>query len=107
MLTEPAEPDMAIKGEISGTHKWERECVGAVEFCTNGPQGGGAGHGGFLEVKFTNAASTALEAIVDGKKFNVTESLTLRFLGDAEMEVALECFEFLASKLKAIREIDA
>jgi hypothetical protein len=65
------------------------------------------GHGGFLEVKFTNAASTKLEAIVDGKKFDVTKSLTLRFLGDAEMRVASECFEFLASKLKAIREIDS
>lgn len=98
---------MAIKGEIIGSHAWERECVGTDEFRTNGPQGGDAGHGGFLEVKFTNSASTTLEAIVDGKKFDVAKSLTLRFLGDAEMQVALECFEFLASKLKAIREIGA
>jgi hypothetical protein len=27
--------------------------------------------------------------------------------GDSEMQIALECFEFLASKLKAIREIGA
>jgi hypothetical protein len=40
MLAEPAEPGMAIKGGISGTHAWERECVGAVAFRTNGPQGG-------------------------------------------------------------------
>ena len=30
---------MAIKGEISGQHVWERECLGTLEFRTNGPQG--------------------------------------------------------------------
>ena len=96
---------MTIKGEIGGSHQWERECCGSVEFRTNGPQGGDTGHGGYLEVKFKNFASTDLEVIVDGKKFPIREELTITFRGDAEMVAAAECFEFLASKLKAIREI--
>ena len=94
---------MAIKGEINGTQTWDSACISTVEFRTNGPQGGDSGHGGFLEVTFTNLASTQMEAIVNGKKFEV-QSLTLKFLGDDEMSMASKYFDFLGRKLKAIRQ---
>ena len=42
-----------IEGQIAGRREWDGYCVGSVEFCTNGPQGGDAGWGGFLRVTFT------------------------------------------------------
>jgi hypothetical protein len=94
-----------FKGEYCGKLEYSDACVGSVEFRTNGPQGGAASHGGFLEIKFdTDRCSTALEASVDGKHFDNVETVTLRFRGDAEMRVARQCFEFLASKLGAVRD---
>jgi hypothetical protein len=43
-----------------------------------------------------------MEAIVDGKKLDVAQSLTLRFLGDDEMLMASKFFDFLAKNLKAV-----
>lgn len=98
---------MTIKGEISAQHLWEGVCLGSLELRTNGPQGGDAGHGGFLELTFTNSGSTRLDVSVNGTEFEAVDFVKLKFCGDAEMEIALECFEFLAAKLKAIREIES
>jgi hypothetical protein len=57
---------MTIKGEINGRYKWDGLCVGTLEFSTNGPQGGDAGHGGFLTIIIRNEASTDLAVSVDG-----------------------------------------
>jgi hypothetical protein len=92
---------MWIKGEVGGKYEYESACVGHVEFRTNGPQGGDAGHGGFLEISFdTSRCSTALDANVDGSKFDNVERLTFTFRGDAEMNAAVECFEYLARELR-------
>ncbi|MGO8847461.1 MAG: hypothetical protein ACLQFI_19430 [Methylocella sp.] len=96
---------MAVQGEINNRYVYEGLCTVAVEFRTNGPQGGDAGHGGFLEIKFENRASTCLEVAVDGQALHQANSLTIMFRGDAEMEAALECLEFLVTKLKAVKEI--
>jgi hypothetical protein len=46
-----------------------------------------------------------LEVSVDGQALHQANSLTIMFRGDAEMEAALECLEFLVTKLKAVKEI--
>jgi hypothetical protein len=94
-----------IKGEISGRHNWDGLCVGSVEFCTNGPQGGDAGHGGFLRITFTNSASTCIEVAVDHAKPKAADTIEITFRGDAEIAAAIEAIEFLAAKLKIIRDL--
>ena len=92
-----------LAGEYSGKYEYWNACVGSVEFKTNGPQGGDAGHGGFLEITFdTSGCSTALEASVDGERRDNVGEVTLRFLGDAEMQSAVECFSFLADRLRGV-----
>ena len=96
---------MNIEGQIAGRREWDGYCVGSVEFSTNGPQGGDAGWGGFLRIRFTNAASTCMEVAVDGAKSTAADSIAITFRADAEMEAAIESIEFLAAKLKAIRDL--
>ena len=83
-----------FEGLFSGQRRWDGYCNGVVEFRTNGPQRD-AGYSGFLEVKFTNDASTWIEVSVDGTTYQFVNSITITFRGDEEMEAALECFEFL------------
>jgi hypothetical protein len=92
-----------IKGQISGRHDWDGFCVGSVEFCTNGPQGGGAGYGGFLQVTFTNSASTCIEVAVDHAGPQAADTIAITFHGDAEIDAAIKSFEFLAAELRAVR----
>jgi hypothetical protein len=95
---------MQISGTVSGQYKYVDACLGSVSFVTNGPQGGDAGHGGYLEVTFDTAnCSTALDVTVDGRRAENVRSVTLRFAGDAEMRSAAECFEFLSRKLAALQ----
>jgi hypothetical protein len=96
---------MTFKGEITGRHEYEGHCVTAIEFRTNGPQGGGASSGGFLEITFENLASTCLEAAVNREELQEADSIKLKFKGDAEMEAAFQCFEFLVTKLRAVKAI--
>jgi len=98
---------MGIKGEISGRYQWATACCGAVEFRTNGPQGGDSGYGGFLEVKFINYASTDMKCktTLYHPLDQVADTITLTFSGDCEIEAAIECVEFLAAKLKAVRKL--
>lgn len=91
--------------EITGTHEFNGACIGAVNFRTNGPQGGDGGHGGFLEITLTNRASVSMDVTVDGQKFETTDAVTLTFSGDSEMDYALEALEFVVSKLKAARAL--
>jgi hypothetical protein len=102
---ERAQGKMSIKGEVCGRRDWNDVCIGSVEFSTNGPQGGDAGHGGFLRVTFTNSASTCIEISVDHAKPETADSITITFRGDAEIGAAIGSIEFLAAKLKAIREL--
>jgi hypothetical protein len=96
---------VSINGEITGRKEWEGACNGLFEFCTNGPQGGGAGYGGFLRISFTNSASTCIEVAVDGAEPSPANSITITFRGDAELDAAAECFEFFAAQLKCIRKL--
>jgi hypothetical protein len=96
---------MSISGEIAGRFDWNCHCDGRFEFCTNGPQGGGASYGGFLRIAFTNFASTCIEVAVDGAEPKPADSIAITFRGDAEIAVVTECFEFLVSKLKSIRKL--
>jgi hypothetical protein len=96
---------VSINGEIAGRYDWHGYCVGRFEFCTNGPQGGGAGHGGFLRIAFTNSASTFMEVAVNGGEPKPVNSIAITFRGDAELDVARECLQFLTSKLNSIREL--
>jgi len=94
---------MWIKDEIGDRYEYESACCGSVQFRTNGPQGGDSGHGGYLEITFdTENCSTSLEANVNGQAYDNVETVTLKFRGDCEMKAALECLEFLSSKLRAI-----
>lgn len=89
---------MTIKEDI---FEYAAACLGSVAFRTNGPQGGDAGHGGYLEIVFdTQEGSTALEVDVNGEEVGDVDTVTLRFRGDAEMEAARQCFQFLADSLK-------
>lgn len=84
-----------------GRFEYSTACLGSVAFSTNGPQGGDAGHGGFLEITFdTEKCSTALEAVVNGESAVEVETVTLRFRGDAEMRAAFDCLQYLVKKLK-------
>jgi hypothetical protein len=96
---------LSIRGEICGDREWRGACEGSVSFCTNGPQGGDAGHGGYLRVTFTNAASTFMQVAVDGEEPKAASSITLTFRGDAEVEAAIQCLEFLADKLGTTRKL--
>jgi hypothetical protein len=96
---------MIINNEIRGKHDWQSACAATLEFRTNGPQGGDRGWGGFLEVTVTNHGSTQIEVIVDGKKNELAQTVTLKFLGDDEMRMASEFFDFLAKKLKAVQQL--
>lgn len=96
---------MTFKGEIKGRHEYVGHCVTAIEFRTNGAQGGGANSGGFLEVTFENLASTCLEAAANREELHEVNSISLKFKGDAEMEAAFQCFEFLVTKLRAVKAI--
>ena len=94
-----------IEGQISGRRDWEGFCDGSVEFCTNGPQGGGAGYGGFLRVTFSNIASTCIEVKVDDETPEPADAVAITFRGDAEMYAFIESIEFLAAKLRNVGEL--
>lgn len=89
----------------NGKYEYSNACLGSVSFETNGMQGGAAGHGGFLEIRFdTDGGSTALDVEVDGKVLHGVKFVALKFQGDAEIGSAIECFEYLAEQLQDIRE---
>jgi hypothetical protein len=96
---------VSIRGEISGRKEWHGFCDGLFEFRTNGPQGGDAGHGAILRISFTNYASTCMEVGVNGAEPKLVDAISITFRGDAELDAAAECFEFLAAKLKRIRKL--
>lgn len=89
----------------SGKYSYAKNCIGSVEYKTNGLKGGDAGHGGFLEVEFdTGKCSTALSATVNNFHVADVEKLVMHFCGDDEIETAIECFSYLANELRgAIR----
>jgi hypothetical protein len=90
---------MRINGEVSDSHECVDCCICTVEFKTNGFQGGDRGHGGFLAIAFKDQGGTSMEATTDRNGLG-NDTITLTFRGDAEMRVAVECFEFLAEKLR-------
>jgi hypothetical protein len=96
---------MSLKGQIVGSRKWLSHCVGSVEFSTNGPQGGAAGHGGFLRVTFQNNASTCIDVAVDHAVLKLVNTVALTFRGDAEINAVIDSLEFLARKLRATRRL--
>jgi hypothetical protein len=96
---------VSLRGEVTGRYCWDGLCVGFVEFCTNGPQGGDAGYGGFLRITWTNSASTCMEVAVNRAEPKTADSVSITFRGDAEISAAIESLEFLAAKLKSIREV--
>jgi hypothetical protein len=91
--------------EVSGRRDWDGPCVGFVEFHTNGPQGGDAGYGGFVQVAFTNTASTCIEVSVDRAPPKDVQVVAITFRGDAEIDAFIESIEFVAAKLRAVRKL--
>jgi hypothetical protein len=94
-----------LEGQISGRGDWDGFCIGSVEFCTNGPQGGDAGHGGFLRVTFRNMGSTCIEVGVDGETSEPADAVAITFRGDAEIRAFIESIKFLAAKLQAVESV--
>jgi hypothetical protein len=94
-----------IEGQISGRREWDGACIGSVEFCTNGPQGGDAGYGGFLRVTFRNMASTFIEVGVDDETSKPADAVAITFRGDAEISAFIESIKFLAAKLQAVESV--
>src|SRR5215216_6299594 len=86
-----------IEGQISGRRDWVDHCVGHVEFCMNGPQGGGPCDGGFLRVAFTDDGCTYIQVSVDDAPPKKVRSVAITFRGDAELNVAIDSFEFLVA----------
>jgi hypothetical protein len=94
-----------IAGQISGRRAWDSACIGSVEFCTNGPQGGDAGYGGFLRVTFRNIASTCMDVSVNDQAAQAADAVAITFQGDAEILACVESLEFLAAKLRAVAQL--
>lgn len=95
--------------EITETYSYSASGpVGSVTYRTGGPRGGDAGHGGYLEIAFDTArCSTSLGVDVEATGYGAVvldevDAVTLRYQGDGEMAAAVDCFEFLAEKLRAI-----
>jgi hypothetical protein len=90
------------KNKLSGQHDWNTACMGSLRYETNGPQGGDAGHGGYLKVEWSTYASTELEVSIDGGPFRRVNEIVLNFRGDAEIDAARQCFEFLSKALEVL-----
>ncbi len=60
----------------------------------NGYQGGDAGHGGFVRVKFKNIAGTLME--LNGKE---TDEFEITFRGDCERDTFIQALNMLVSEL--------
>ena len=87
-----------------------------VDVHHNGYQGGDAGHGGFVDIKFKNFQDTSLEVTVrDGENvqqihhfhpegggmiFTQPSSLQLVFKGSTERDTLVEALEFIVKELK-------
>lgn len=85
-----------------------------VDIHHNGYQGGDAGHGGFVDIKFKNFQDTSLEVsvlpsnhrtnLLDFDTFEVTikepDSIQLIFKGDTERDTLVEALEFIVKELK-------
>lgn len=85
-----------------------------VDIHHNGYQGGDAGHGGFVDIKFKNFQDTSLEVsvlpsnhrtnLLDFNTFEVTiqdpKSIQLIFKGDTERDTLIEALEFIVKELK-------
>lgn len=71
-------------------------CILGYVVKTNGFQGGGVGHGGYLEITFTNEASMAMDVAMPNTAglYEVTsmdagESVTIKVRGDAEIRTTV------------------
>jgi hypothetical protein len=85
-----------------------------VDIHHNGYQGGDAGHGGFVDIKFKNFQDTSLEVsvvpsnhltnLLDTDTFGVTiqepKSIRLIFKGSTERDTLVEALEFIVKELK-------
>ena len=85
-----------------------------VDIHHNGYQGGDAGHGGFVDIKFKNFQDTSLEVsvkpsnhrtnLLDVDTFEVTikepDSIRLLFKGSTERDTLVEALEFIIKELK-------
>ena len=87
----------------NGTYEYKNACLGSVTYETNGLQGGDAGHGGYLLIRFaTERGSTALEVDVNGTQLGNVDTVSLKFRGDAEIGSAIECLEYLVDQLREV-----
>ncbi len=96
---------MISKGIHSFEGLYDGLCTFNYGISTNGPQGGDAGHGAFLEISFRNDASTALSAEIDGQVKQIADSVKLRFEGDAEIEGAAEALFAFAEFIQKLRSV--
>ena len=91
-----------------------------VEIHHNGSQGGDAGHGGFVKLKFIDKGSTAMDVeiiaeydnieaeILEEKFYGATAGLkidspheiTLKFMGDCERDTLIDALKFAIKELE-------
>ncbi|HYU45520.1 MAG TPA: hypothetical protein VEK84_05000 [Terriglobales bacterium] len=94
-----------VEGPISGRRDWDDGfCAGSIEFSTNGPQGGDAGHGGFLRVTFRNIVATCIEVAVNDETAEPADVVAITFRGDAEIRALIDSINFPA-KLRNVEGI--
>lgn len=72
-----------------------KACITEVAVSHNGIQGGDAGHGGFVNIRFKDIASTCM--FVNGKE---TGLFDITFRGDHEREMLIEAMEMILKELK-------
>lgn len=71
----------------------------SVEVQENGCKGGDAGHGGFVKIKLTDDACTAMEARVNGDALRETEEIEIVLRGSTERETLREALKVVVDAL--------
>jgi hypothetical protein len=86
--------------KYAGRHDYANASVGHVKFETTGYRGGDSGHGGRLVIRIKDDANMLFDVKVTKHRYsNLTESVTITFLGDDEMNAAYSFFQYLEQAL--------
>jgi len=92
--------------KLTGSITVNSACITAFSFQTNGYQGGDAGHGGYLQIAIEDLAGTMMNAVFDNEPMPQSapgiNKITIRFLGDCEMQNVAEGLEFLAARIRGM-----
>jgi hypothetical protein len=90
--------------KLAGSITVNSACETTFSFQTNGYQGGDGGHGGYLEIIIDGHSNTMMNVAVDDDPMSQGgtggRKVTIRFLGDCEMQNVAEGLEFLAAGIR-------